>query len=207
MKNGTINNHLINNNSDKKIGDIYHNYKSSLAFWTVITHLLGIGDRHLDNIMMTNDGILFHIDYSYILGQDPKFSMGNVSIRMTKDLIEGLGGKMEKYTEFKDLCSKIFIALRRHSILFFSFLMQFNEFDPAINNGFFTNKYLEDQLAERFFIGQSDDEASKSLKLLIDQSCDNYLHSITDYFHYYGTKSPIIKSVTNNSMFGWFFGK
>ena len=32
----------------------------------------GVGDRHLDNILLHQNGHLLHCDYSFILGQDPK---------------------------------------------------------------------------------------------------------------------------------------
>ena len=31
-----------------------------------------VGDRHLENILVTNDGRLLQIDFSYIISDDPK---------------------------------------------------------------------------------------------------------------------------------------
>jgi phosphatidylinositol 3-kinase len=47
---------------------IMDSYIRSISGYCVLTYLLGIGDRHLDNILLTDKGQLFHIDFGYILG-------------------------------------------------------------------------------------------------------------------------------------------
>ena len=88
------------------------------AGYMVITYILGIGDRHYDNILVTKCGKILHIDFGYILGRDPK--PFQPIIKWTKDMADGMGGKYgpdgkenKEYEDFKRYCYNAFLHLRR----------------------------------------------------------------------------------------------
>jgi phosphatidylinositol 3-kinase len=52
--------------------DVMDTYVKSCAGYCMVTYLLGVGDRHLDNLLLHQTGNFFHCDFSFILGEDPK---------------------------------------------------------------------------------------------------------------------------------------
>lgn len=61
-------------------------------------------------------GHLFHIDFGYILGRDPKPMPP--PMKLTKEMVDAMGGPgSEQYKTFTDLCFSAFFHLRRLVIL------------------------------------------------------------------------------------------
>lgn len=78
----------------------------------MITYLLGVGDRHLDNLLLSESGHLIHVDFGYILGRDPK--VFPPPMKLNKEMVEGMGGTSSlEYQEFRKHCYNAFLTLRR----------------------------------------------------------------------------------------------
>ncbi|CAG9466913.1 unnamed protein product [Pedinophyceae sp. YPF-701] len=91
----------------------------SCAGYCVMTYLLGVGDRHPENLLLTPEGYLFHIDFAYILGRDPKPLPP--PIRISPQMVEAIGGfDSEGWGRFKTYCFEAFNILRKGSNLILS---------------------------------------------------------------------------------------
>lgn len=93
---------------------ILDNYIVSCAGYCTATYLLGIGDRHLENLMITKDGMFFHIDFGFIFGKEPG-SKGRLAskFRISKDMVTPMGGVgSANYAKFSQKFVETFLILR-----------------------------------------------------------------------------------------------
>ena len=124
---------------------ITDNISSFVAGYCVITYLLGVGDRHLDNLLLSPDGLssasnnalnfvviyivlilefvyffrtgnLFHVDFGFILGRDPK--PFPPPMKLCREMVEAMGGaNSPQYQKFKSYCYTAFSILRKNANL------------------------------------------------------------------------------------------
>ncbi|KAG7377201.1 hypothetical protein PHYPSEUDO_012034 [Phytophthora pseudosyringae] len=198
---GTIMNFLHHYNGHRTLSDISSSFRESLAAYTVITFLLGVGDRHADNVMLTKDGILFHIDYGFILGKDPKPLQP--PMRLDHYMIEALGGtQTQQFEQFKQLCVIAFNCLRRHVSLFMIMLTLVVKALPEITDfGVnYTQSDLEAFVIERFLPGQSDDEAATALMLRMEGKLNERIGlKLSDFVHAHSNEKTVSKGMTSVS--------
>ena len=62
-----IKNYLLEKRNNK---NGLHDFIKSVAVSTILVYIFGIGDRHKENILITNDGLLVDIDFGFLEGQD-----------------------------------------------------------------------------------------------------------------------------------------
>ncbi|CAL8086645.1 unnamed protein product [Orchesella dallaii] len=155
-------------------------YVKSCAGYCVITYLLGVGDRHLDNLLLTKDGKLFHIDFGFILGRDPKPMPP--PMKLSKEMVEAMGGiQSEYYQEFRKLCYTAFLHLRRHANLIlnlFSLMVGASVPDIALEPDKAVKKVLD-----KFCLDLNDEAAVKHMQELIDVSVTAFMPALLEQMH------------------------
>ena len=185
----SILNYILEENGDKKVKEVRNNFIKSTAVFCVITYVLGIGDRHLDNMMITKEGKLFHVDFGYILGNDPVVT--NPGIRITPEIIEAIGGLSSKnYKEFTELCTTIYNCLRRNIDVFMTML----SIMPKIADIKLTEKDINDLLITRLIPGENRIDAKMHLVNQLEKS--NYIDKIKDWMHYHSKEKTISSAMS-----------
>ncbi|KAK3592456.1 hypothetical protein CHS0354_001576 [Potamilus streckersoni] len=106
-------------------------FTRSCAGYCVATFVLGIGDRHSENIMVTEGGQVFHIDFGHFLNHKKKkfgINRERVPFVLTEDFIRVIAKgkdkpeKQDEYKKFQEMCCQAYIILRKHADLIINLL-------------------------------------------------------------------------------------
>jgi phosphatidylinositol 3-kinase len=184
-KGNTVLAYLKYNNPDDKgpLGvrkEALETFIKSCAGYCVITYLLGVGDRHLDNLLLAPDGHFFHADFGFILGRDPKpFAP---AMKLCKEMVDGMGGSSsEQYRQFKQYCFTAYTALRKSSNLIlnlFSLMVDANIPDIKLEPDKVVLK-----VKERFHLEMSEEDAIRHFERLIEDSSNAIFPVVIDRLH------------------------
>lgn len=159
---------------------IMDNYVKSCAGYCVITYILGVGDRHLDNLLLSPNGKFWHADFGYILGRDPK--PFPPLMKLPIQVIDGMGGmNHENYNLFKSYCFITYTTLRKNSNLILNlFQLMLNADIPDIQ---IDPKRAVEKVQEKFALEMTEEEAILHFQNLIIDSVNAVLPVVIDTLH------------------------
>lgn len=108
-------------------------YGLTLAAMSIVGYVLGLGDRHLNNLMLADNGTVVHIDFGdcFEVAMHRAQYAEKVPFRLTRILIPALGISGVDGV-FRSTCILVMRNLRRHSETLLSILEAFI-YDPLIN--------------------------------------------------------------------------
>lgn len=112
----SLEHYILGKNRSWTISQVRNRFLESLVMSVVLAYVLGVGDRHLENILVTDRAELIHIDFEYLFGAAPfgqRFKRN--SIRLTKEMVDVLGGvESADYERFKIKTAECFQAFRKY---------------------------------------------------------------------------------------------
>ncbi|KAJ9155152.1 Phosphatidylinositol 3-kinase VPS34 [Pleurostoma richardsiae] len=177
--------YLKQNNPDDKapLGvrkEAMDTFVRSCAGYCVITYILGVGDRHLDNLLLAPDGHFFHADFGFILGRDPKpFAP---AMKLSREMVDCMGGvASDQFRQFKQYCFLAYTALRKSSNLIL------NLFGLMVDANIPDIKLERDQavlkVKERFQLEMNEENALRHFERIIDDSMNAFAPVVIDRLH------------------------
>ena len=168
----------LSNKNEATLNKKLESYINSCAGYCVVTFLLGIGDRHLENLMIDKNGRLFHIDFGYILGRDPKPMPP--PIKLCKEMVECMGGKGSKnFLDFQQKCVNAYWVLRENArVIVNMFYLMIDSGIPELNNIDNLKK-----LHEKFVPQKNKQEAANYILDNLKESVDALMPVVMETFH------------------------
>jgi len=157
------------------------NFLISTAAYCVASYVLGLGDRHNDNLMITNSAHFFHIDFGHILGNF-KSKYGVKRERAPFVFTHSMKNVMSlegEYDTFTHLCCEIYNILRANASMLVSLC------SLAIPCNLPELQREEDVLwiYEKLQVHSTDEEAADHFMKVLDESLQCTATRLNDAAH------------------------
>lgn len=183
----SLTNYIMSLNVNRTIKAVRQRFVSTCAGACLLAFTMGLGDRHLENIMVTPAAHLVHVDFGYILGEDPKHI--NSTMRITDDMVDAMGGKKsESFASFLTITTKAYESLRLHSSLWYQLLSSeyliFKDNNRPLS-------MVKNHVYNRFVPGEWNDEAGMHIESVVEnaahtswaQHAVDAVHSASNHFN------------------------
>lgn len=179
----TLQNFILDRNSDLTVEKLRTRFVKSVAAACVLSYVIGVGDRHLENMLVTDDGKLIHVDFSYLLGDDPKHVKNEM--RITPDMLDALGGTgSSTFTQFQELCSDVYKKIREKSSFWYCLLVYLSDATPRVGNFWGKRIRIQRHVLERLCPGEMDEHACMQIVEIVKRSSkDGWSNSWSDTAH------------------------
>ena len=173
------------NREEGSLSAAIEEFTLSCAGHCVASYVLGIADRHSDNIMVRTNGQLFDIDFGHILGKfKEKFGIRRerVPFVLANDFVHVIthgDKKPGQFDVFQNCCEQAFMALRRKGHLIISL------FSLMLASGIAEISSGEDlqYLSETLVLQMTEEEALKHFRSKFQEARKNWSVTVNNLVH------------------------
>lgn len=179
----TLLNFILDKNRNSSVDDLIKSFVRSCAVCSIQSMVFGLGDRHLENILLTEDGCMFHVDYTYLFGKEPQMktlvSKGRNQMKLTPSIVDVMGGQESRYFKmFRDQSQIIYNVVRLHSSELFCLC------EPIVKTGYISRKKLLQYFYKTLRPGEHIRNANIQIENIINFNTKNRtIDTILDKLH------------------------
>lgn len=192
----TLHQAIFLKNKQEIVATLLLRYTRSLISYSLNSYFIGLRDRHLHNIMITDDGRIFHIDFGFFMGNDAS-AITTPDIKLISDMFEIIDKDENLRSEYINECSRGSVIIRKHFNLFFILLTQGNYAKANVAK-------VEKFVLSRFQPRQTDEMIISEFIAVINNSNDALSGILQDFLHYHSQErtvqnsfGKVVETITN----------